>query len=273
MKVTVLGSSSALPTSQRYPSAHVLNAHERLFLVDCGEGTQMQLRKCNIKIGRINNIFISHLHGDHVFGLYGLLSTFNLMGRTSTIRLHAPANYDLMLRSHLSDFDINLNYQIEFVPLKNGGQSPVYEDKHVSVTSFPLKHRVEAFGFVFREKPADRNIIKEKIEEFSIPSCMIPGIKKGRDFVTSDGKVIKNKDITVPPPEPLSYAYCSDTMYFAGLSSFVKNVDLLYHEATFDASMTKLARKVMHSTTLDAAKTALKANAKALMIGHFSARY
>lgn len=273
MKVTVLGSSSALPTSQRYPSAHVLTAHGRMFLIDCGEGTQMQLRKCSIRFGRINDIFISHLHGDHVFGLYGLLSTFNLMGRTNPIRLHAPANYDLLLRSHLSDFDIHLNFEIVFVPLQGNDPAIVYEDKHLTVAAFPLKHRIQAYGFVFREKPADRNIIKEKIEEYSIPSYRIPGIKKGQDFVNDEGMVIKNDEITVPPPQPLSYAYCSDTMYFARLSSFVKSVDLLYHEATFDGSMEKLARKVMHSTTLDAAKTALKANAGTLMIGHFSARY
>lgn len=273
MKVTVLGSSSALPTSQRYPSAHVLTAHGRMFLIDCGEGTQMQLRKCSIRFGRINDIFISHLHGDHVFGLYGLLSTFNLMGRTNPIRLHAPANYDLLLRSHLSDFDIHLNFEIVFVPLQGNDPAIVYEDKHLTVVAFPLKHRIQAYGFVFREKPADRNIIKEKIEEYSIPSYRIPGIKKGQDFVNDEGMVIKNDEITVPPPKPLSYAYCSDTMYFARLSSFVKSVDLLYHEATFDGSMEKLARKVMHSTTLDAAKTALKANAGTLMIGHFSARY
>lgn len=273
MKVTVLGSSSALPTSQRYPSAHVLTAHGRMFLIDCGEGTQMQLRKCSIRFGRINDIFISHLHGDHVFGLYGLLSTFNLMGRTNPIRLHAPANYDLLLRSHLSDFDIHLNFEIVFVPLQGNDPAIVYEDKHLTVVAFPLKHRIQAYGFVFREKPADRNIIKEKIEEYSIPSYRIPGIKKGQDFVNDEGMVIKNDEITVPPPQPLSYAYCSDTMYFARLSSFVKSVDLLYHEATFDGSMEKLARKVMHSTTLDAAKTALKANAGTLMIGHFSARY
>jgi len=273
MKVTVLGSSSALPTSQRYPSAHVLTAHGRMFLIDCGEGTQMQLRKCSIRFGRINDIFISHLHGDHVFGLYGLLSTFNLMGRTNPIRLHAPANYDLLLRSHLSDFDIHLNFEIVFVPLQGNDPAIVYEDKHLTVAAFPLKHRIQAYGFVFREKPADSNIIKEKIEEYSIPSYRIPGIKKGQDFVNDEGMVIKNDEITVPPPKPLSYAYCSDTMYFARLSSFVKSVDLLYHEATFDGSMEKLARKVMHSTTLDAAKTALKANAGTLMIGHFSARY
>ncbi len=273
MKLTVLGSSSALPTLKRFPSAHVLNAHERLFLIDCGEGTQMQLRKCRIRFGKINNIFISHLHGDHIFGLYGLLSTFNLMGRENTLSLYAPENYLPMLNSHLSDFDINLNYEIDFVPLRGKDPVKIYEDKHLTVTSFPLKHRIEAFGFLFREKPADRNIIKEYITKYSIPTSSIPGIKKGQDFVTEDGLVIKNEVITIPPAEPLSYAYCSDTMPFSRLSAFVNGVDLLYHEATFDGSLSKLAKQVRHSTTLDAAKTALKAGAGTLMIGHFSARY
>lgn len=273
MKLTVLGSSSALPTSKRFPSAHVLNAHERLFLIDCGEGTQMQLRKCRIRFGKINNIFISHLHGDHIFGLYGMLSTFNLMGRENTLSLYAPENYLPMLNSHLSDFDMNLSYKIDFVPLKGKAPVKIYEDKYLTVTSFPLKHRIEAFGFLFREKPADRNIIKECITKYSIPTSGIPGIKKGQDFVTEDGIVIKNEEITISPPDPLSYAYCSDTMPFSRLSAFVKGVDLLYHEATFDGSLSKLAKQVMHSTTLDAARTAAKAGAGTLMIGHFSARY
>jgi ribonuclease Z len=273
MKLTVLGSSSALPTSGRYPSAHVLNAHERLFLIDCGEGTQMQLRKCKIKFGKINNIFISHLHGDHIFGLYGLLSTFNLMGRENPVHLYAPENYDMMLNSHLRDFDINLNFKIEFTPLKSKDPIQIYDDKYISVTSFPLKHRIEAFGFLFREKNADRNIIKEYIEKYKIPVVKIPAIKKGEDFVTGDGVIIKNEELTTSPPEPLSYAYCSDTMYFNRLAGFVKGVTLLYHEATFDKAMAALAKTVKHSTTIDAAKTALAADAKSLLIGHFSARY
>jgi ribonuclease Z len=273
MKLTVLGSSSALPTSKRYPSAHVLNAHERLFLIDCGEGTQMQLRKCRIKFGKINNIFISHLHGDHVFGLYGLLSTFNLMGRENALNLYAPENYFPMLLSHLRDFDINLNFEIDFVPLRGNDPIKIYDDKYLTVTSFPLMHRIEAYGFLFREKPADRNIIKDCIVKYSIPTSRIPAIKKGQDFITNEGLVIKNEEITISPSEPLSYAYCSDTMSFSRLSEYVKGVDLLYHEATFDGSMSELAKTVKHSTTLDAAKTALKAGAKTLMIGHFSARY
>lgn len=273
MKLTVLGSSSALPTSKRFPSAHVLNAHERLFLIDCGEGTQMQLRKCRIRFGKINNIFISHLHGDHIFGLYGLLSTFNLMGRENTLNLYAPENYLPMLNSHLSDFEMNLNYEIYFVPLRFKHSIQIYEDKYLTVTSFPLKHRIEAFGFLFREKQADRNIVKEFITKYSIPTSRIPGIKKGQDFVTEEGVVIKNEEITISPPDPLSYAYCSDTMPFTSLPAFVRGVDLLYHEATFDGSLSKLAKQVRHSTTLDAAKTALKARVGTLMIGHFSARY
>lgn len=273
MKLTILGSSSALPTSERYPSAHVLNVHERLFLIDCGEGTQMQLRRCRIRISKINNIFISHLHGDHVFGLYGLLSTFNLMGRKSPVHIYAPANYQSMLNGHLRDFDINLNFSIDFTPLKGKDPVKIFEDKYITVTSFPLKHRVEAYGFLFREKPSDRNIIKEFIDKYEIPTVRIPAIKKGQDFVTRDGKLIKNEEITRPPAEPLSYAYCSDTAHFSRLASFVKDVSLLYHEATFDKSLTELARITCHSTTEEAAKTAKEAGAKALIIGHFSARY
>ena len=273
MKLTILGSSSALPTSGRYPSAHVLSAHERLFLIDCGEGTQMQLRKTRIRFAKINHIFISHLHGDHVFGLYGLLSTFSLMGRKNPIHLYAPENYDKILKSHLSDFDINLSFEIDFIPLSAKVPVKILDDKYLTVTSFPLKHRVPAFGFLFREKQSERNIIKECIDKYQIPLVRIPAIKKGEDFITSDGNIIKNENITLPPPKPLSYAYCSDTKYFKRLASFVKGVSLLYHEATFDKTKDDLAEMTGHSTTLDAAKTALDANVGTLIIGHFSARY
>jgi ribonuclease Z len=273
MKLTILGSSSALPTSERYPSAHVLNAHERLFLIDCGEGTQMQLRKNRFRFSKINHIFISHLHGDHVFGLYGLLSTFSLMGRKAPVNLYAPENYKSILNSHLNDFDIHLSYDIDFIPLNGKDPVQILDDKYITVTSFPLHHRVPAFGFIFREKPSDRNIIKEKIEQYKISPARIPAIKKGEDFVTSDGITVKNEEITVPPPMPLSYAYCSDTKYFKRLASFVKGVTLLYHEATFDKTLDQLAATTGHSTTLDAAKTAQNAGVGGLIIGHFSARY
>ncbi|HUX58050.1 MAG TPA: ribonuclease Z [Bacteroidales bacterium] len=273
MKLTILGTSSALPTSERYPSAHVLNAHERLFLIDCGEGTQMQLRKYRIRFAKINHIFISHLHGDHVFGLYGLLSSFSLMGRKDPVHLYAPANYLEMLHSHLNDFDIHLSFEIDFIPLSGKDPVKILDDKYITVTSFPLLHRIPTFGFLFREKKSERNVIKECITKYQIPIVRIPAIKKGEDYLTQDGVVIKNEDITLPPSEPVSYAYCSDTKYFKQLASYVKNVSLLYHEATFDKSMKDLAVITGHSTSLDAAKTALDANVGKLLIGHFSSRY
>ena len=273
MKLTILGSSSALPTSERYPSAHVLNVHERLYLIDCGEGTQMQLRKNKIRFAKINHVFISHIHGDHVFGLYGLLSTFNLMGRTLPLHLYAPGNYHLMMMSHLNDFDIHLNFNIDFTSL--GGKDPVkiLDDKYLTVTSFPLEHRVPSFGFLFREKVSDRNILKESIEKYKIPALRIPAIKKGADFITESGELIRNEEITAPGPEPLSYAYCSDTRYFKRLASFVRDVKLLYHEATFEDSLYDLAETTGHSTSSGAAKCALEAGAGTLIIGHFSARH
>jgi len=273
MKVTILGSSSALPTSERYPSAHVLTAHERLFLIDCGEGTQLQMRKTHTRFSKINHIFISHIHGDHVFGLYGLLSTLSLMGRKSTLHLYAPERFEAILRSHLDDFDIKLSFDIDFVQLSGNDPVKILDDKYLTVTSFPLQHRIPCYGFLFREKTADRNIIKEAIARYNIPTVRIPAIKKGEDFVTADGIVIKNEDLTFPPPEPLSYAYCSDTKYFKRLASFVKGVKLLYHEATFDQSKGDLAMMTGHSTTKDAARTASEAEAGALLIGHFSGRY
>jgi len=191
MKLTVLGSSSALPTSERFSSAHVLNAHERLFLIDCGEGTQIQLRKNRIRFSRINHVFISHLHGDHIFGLYGLLSTLSLMGRKSPLRLYAPESYDSILLTHLKDFDIHLSYEIDFVPLKSKDPLIILDEKYLTVTSFPLKHRVQSFGFLFREKNRERNIIKGIIEELGIPVERIPAIKRGEDFLTPEGLVIR----------------------------------------------------------------------------------
>jgi ribonuclease Z len=273
MNLTILGSSSALPTSERNPSAHVLSAHERIFLIDCGEGTQSQIRKHRIRLGKINHIFISHLHGDHVFGLYGLLSTLSLVGRKQPLHLYAPANYKEMLQSHLADFDIHLNFEIEFVALSGKDPVLVLDDKYLTVTSFPLDHRIPAFGFLFREKEGYRKIIKESIEKYKIPVARMLQVKKGADLISEDGTVIPNSELTLPPQPVRSVAYCSDTRYFKRLPTFVKNADLLYHEATFDAAMSDLAKKTGHSTSEDAARVAKEAKVGALIIGHFSARY
>lgn len=273
MKLTILGSSSALPTSERNPSAHVLKSHERFYLIDCGEGTQLQIRKNRIGFRKINHIFISHLHGDHIFGLYGLLSTLSLMGRESPLYIYAPESYNHILESHLQDFDIRLNFEINFVELKGNDPVKILDDKYLTVITFPLQHRIPSFGFLFREKPAERNILKESITKYNIPVAMIRDIKRGADFITEDGSVIKNEDLTLPPPHQCSYAYCSDTSYFSRLSSFVKGVDVLYHEATFDAERKKLAGITGHSTTIDAATVAAEAGVGNLIIGHFSSRY
>ncbi|MGM0464514.1 MAG: ribonuclease Z [Bacteroidota bacterium] len=272
-ELTILGSSSALPTSQRYPSAHVLNAHERFFLIDCGEGTQMQLRKYKIKYGKIHHIFISHLHGDHIFGLYGLLSSLNLTGRLSPLRIYAPAGYREILYSHLSDFDIHLNFDIDFTPLSGKDPVKLFENKGIKIFSLPLQHRVPAFGFLFREKEKERNIIREAIKKYKIPLSEIHKIKKGADFYTAGGQCIPNSEITRDPPHPRSFAYCSDTSYFPRMAEFVKNVDLLYHEATFASDRLDLAVRTGHSTAAQAARVALDAGAGRLVIGHFSARY
>ena len=273
MKLTILGSSSALPTSERNPSAHALNVHERSYLIDCGEGTQLQLRRNRISFTKINHIFISHLHGDHVFGIYGLLSTMSLMGRKLPLHIYAPGNYDIILNSHLNDFQLELGFEIKFTSLKGKDPEIILDNKHLTVTSFPLVHRIPSFGFLFREKQKDRNIIKECIDKYNIPIFRIPAIKKGEDFLTSDGEIIKNEVLTLQPAPPVSYAYCSDTRYFARLSSFVKGVTALYHEATFAADNQKLAKTTFHSTTHDAATTAKNAEAQTLIIGHFSSRY
>jgi len=272
-RLTILGTSSALPTSDRYPSAHVLNVHERLFLIDCGEGTQMQMRRYKLRFSKINHIFISHLHGDHLFGLYGLLSSLNLMGRKQPLNIYAPAPFEELITRHLSDFDIHLGYELKISHLKGKTPRMILNDKRVIVTSFPLKHRVAAFGFLFREKENDRKIVKEKISEHKLTISEIALLKRGEDIQRDNGELISNSDVTADPPAPRSYAYCSDTSYFKKLATYVKGVDLLYHEATFSHDLLALARQTGHSTAVQAAMTARDAEAGRLIIGHFSARY
>jgi len=273
LRLTILGTSSALPTSDRYPTAHVLNVHERLFLIDCGEGTQMQMRRYRIRFGRINHIFISHLHGDHFFGLYPLLSTFNLMGRKTPMHVYAPAPSEELITRHLKDFDINLAYELVVHTLSGKTLRPVLDDKRVEVFSFPLKHRVKSYGFLFREKTPDRNIIRDKIAEFNLTIAEIARLKKGEDVIREGGEVIMAVEVTLKPRKPVSYAFCSDTGWFPKLATYVRGVDLLYHEATFSDESEALAARTGHSTARHAATVALDAGAGRLILGHFSARY
>jgi ribonuclease Z len=272
-RVTILGSSSALPTSERFPTAHLLNVNERFFLIDCGEGTQMQLRKYRIRLGKIHHIFISHLHGDHVFGIFGLLSTFSLLGREEPLHVFGPAGLEEMVLTHLKFFQNDLGYELYFHRIQCRRQALVYEDRHISVQSLPMIHRIPTCGFLFREKARERNILKEKIREYNIPVKDIVKIKKGADFTLPDGTSIPNAVLSVPPPAPRSYAYCSDTRPNRDNLALLKGVDLFYHEATFAQEDASLAHETYHSTARQAAEMAASAGVGRLLIGHFSSRY
>lgn len=271
--MTVLGSSSALPTSKRYPSAHVLNVHEHFFLIDCGEGTQLQLRKFKFRFAKINHIFISHLHGDHVFGLPGLLSTFNLLGRKPELFIYGHADLKQYLDCFFNQFGNDMLFKIRFIPVKTNRQCIIFENKKVAVESIPLRHRIPTTGFLFREKEKDRNIRKDVIKKYDMNIKDIVCIKKGEDYITGDGRTVPNRELTIQPFKSRSFAYCSDTLFHKRLADRIKNVDLLYHEATFLEKDKKLAKLTMHSTVSQAASIAKLANAGKLLIGHFSSRY
>jgi ribonuclease Z len=271
--LTILGSSSALPTSNRFLTAQILNVNERFFLIDCGEGTQIQLRRCKIPFGKVNHIFISHLHGDHVFGLPGLLSTFNLLGRVTDLHIYAHKNLKQILNQFLGQFYTNLGYNLIYHTLNEEEFSVIYEDKTMEVFSFPLKHRIPCWGFLFREKQKMRNISKEAISFYNIPVKEIVNIKNGADFINNDGEVIPNNKITKEPHSSKSFVYMSDTEFLPDIASKIQNVDLLYHESTFLKEDIELAHSTGHSTSIEAAKMASLTNAKKLVIGHFSTRY
>jgi ribonuclease Z len=273
-QLTVLGTSSALPTSNRYPTAQVLNVLGRFFLIDCGEGTQTQMRKYKIGFSKINHIFISHLHGDHIFGLIGLISTFALIGRSNDLHIYSHSELQKFLSDQIHFFYADeLPFKIIYHPLNFKKEQKIYEDKAVTIYSFPLVHRISTCGFRFEEKTQLPNLIAEKIEEYQIPIRERQRIKEGGDFLTSDGRIIPNSELTKNKRQPRSFAFCSDTRYDESYISSVKNVDLLYHEATFAENNKDLAESTFHSTGKDAATVALKAQAKQLIIGHFSARY
>lgn len=273
-QLTILGTSSALPTSNRYPTAQVLHVLGRFFLIDCGEGTQTQMRKYQINLFKINHIFISHLHGDHIFGLIGLISTMMLLGRTKDLHLYAHSEIQKFLTSQINFLYFEgISFKIIYHPLNFKKEQKIFDDPKVSVYSFPLTHRIPTCGFRFEEKPPLPNLIASKIEEYQIPIRDRQRIKEGGDFTTSDGKRIPHAELTKSTHKPRSYAFCSDTRFDESYIGSVRNVDLLYHEATFASENKDLAQTTYHSTGEDAANVALKAGVGKLIIGHFSARY
>ncbi|MBI4649097.1 MAG: ribonuclease Z [Bacteroidia bacterium] len=271
--LTILGSSSALPTSKRFPTAQILNLHEHFFLIDCGEGAQIQLRRQKIKLSKINHIFISHLHGDHYYGLFGLISSFSLLGRKNDLHIFCPQNLDILLNTQFSHTGHPLSFNIIYHFISSNIPELIYEDKHITINTLPMKHRIPAYGFLFREKTKLKNIIKCKIEEYKIPIPEIIKIKQGYDFIASTGEIIPNQKLTIEPPEQRSYAYCSDTKFNEEIITLIKNADLLYHEATFAGDKADEAEITYHSTAIQAATIASMANVKKRLIGHFSARY
>lgn len=271
-ELTILGCSSATPTSTRNPSAQLLNIAERFFLIDCGEATQIQLRRYKIKFQKINHIFISHLHGDHYLGLMGLLSSMHLLGRTNELHLYCPPELQEIIEIQLKHSQTYLKYKIVYHPHRYITNDLIFEDKKVEVRTIVLNHRIPCCGFIFKEKPVLSNISKDTIEEYQIPVEEIAAIKAGADFITKEGSRISNAQL-VTRYEPRSYAYCSDTCYDERILETIKGVNLLYHEATFMNEMLDRAKETYHSTTIQAATIAQKAQVKQLMIGHYSARY
>ena len=271
-ELTILGCGGAIPTLERKPTSQYLNIQDRHFLIDCGEGTQIQLRKFNCKFSKINHIFISHLHGDHFLGIFGYLSSLNLLGRSNDIHIYAPENLNNLLEVHNSVSGKNFNFNIVFHPLNFSKLKRIYNDKIMEVFSFPVKHSVPTCGFLFKEKSTDRRMIKEKIKELDLN---IESIKKFKNSENCEvnGVLINYNDVTTQGNQPRTYAYCADSQYDENIISYLENVDLIYHESTFLESKMDKAIKTKHSTAKQAATIALKANAKQLIIGHFSARY
>ena len=271
--LTILGSSSALPTTLRYPTAQVLNAFERFFLIDCGEGTQVQLRRYKIKFSRLNRILISHLHGDHVLGLIGLISTFNLLGRKTPLHIYAHSELEKLIRFQIEFFKMDLSYDLVFHPLNFKRSQLVYEDEKIVVTSFPLKHRIPTCGFLFKEKPALPNLKKEMIQKYDIPISEMVAIKNGSDLHLENGTIIPNDQLTTPAKPARSYAFVTDTLPQPQIAELIQDVDVLYHEATFPEERAEWAQNTFHCTGKQAGEIARLANAKKLLLGHFSARY
>lgn len=272
-EVTILGSSSATPIYNRNPTSQALNINDRLYLIDCGEGTQQQMLRFGVKASRIDNIFISHLHGDHYLGLVGLLSSLHLNGRKKTLNLFAPAPLKEIIELQLKYSETELQYTINYIFTDAGKPAVIFENQDITVETIPLDHRIPTTGFLFKQKKRNRKLIKEKAEELNIPIEYFTAIKKGNDYTAPDGTVYKNDTLTTSPEPPKSYAYCSDTIYNGQYFKQINGVDLLYHESTFLHDMLERAQSTFHTTALQAGQVARATGAKKLALGHFSARY
>lgn len=272
-RVHILGCGSALPTMRHFASSQVVEIRGKQMMIDCGEGTQIQLRRSRIRFTKLSHVFISHLHGDHCFGLIGMISTFGMLGRTATLHVHAPAELEPMLRSQMQMFCFGLEYDVEFHPVDTLKHQIVFEDRSVEVWSLPLEHRVPCCGYLFKEKPTLPHIRRDMIDCYDIPLSQIGNIKAGADYITPDGSVVPNIRLVTPADPPRSYAYCSDTRYMPRLHELLMGVNLLYHEATYGEDSIGRARQYYHSTAAEAARVALEAKADRLLLGHYSARY
>jgi ribonuclease Z len=273
MDVHILGCGSALPTTRHFATSQVVNVREKLYMIDCGEGTQMQLRRSKLKFTRLNHIFISHLHGDHCFGLPGLISTFGMLGRTADLHIYAHPELERLLAPQLEFFCKGMSYEVKFHPINPQRQEVIYEDRSLTVTTLPLQHRVPTCGFLFSEKPTPDHIRRDMIDFYGIPSYELNRIKNGADYTLPDGTVVPHARLTTPAAPPRRYAYCSDTRPIPALTETLRGVDLLFHEATFMEQDAARAAETFHTTARQAARIAREAEVKRLLIGHFSARY
>lgn len=272
--LTILGYNSAIPTVKSAPTAQFLEMEERCFLIDCGEGTQVQLRKAKAKFSKINHIFISHLHGDHVFGLPGLISSFRLLGRETPLHVYGPKGIKEMMETIFRITETHQGFEVVFHELSSKKSEKVYEDNRVEVFTIPLDHRIYCNGYLFKEKPKERHLNMQEISKYpEIEICDYHNLKRGKDIQLSDGYILKNENLTKPAEPSVSYAFCSDTRYLESIIPIIKNVDVLYHESTFLHDLKKMADYTGHTTALEAAKIARKANVKKLILGHFSNRY
>ncbi len=272
-EVLVLGNSSATPMYDRHPTSQLINYNEQYFLIDCGEGTQMQMSKYGVKSNKIGHIFISHLHGDHYLGLVGLLSSMHLVGRKSDLHLYGPVGLDEILQIQFKYSDTQIRYQIIFHPTNPDTGEVIFENNSMRVSSFPLTHRIPCTGFRFDELPRPRSLRIDEVLRREIPKVYYPMLKRGVDYQALDGTVHRAEELTNPAPASRSYAFCSDTVRTENYLPYVQEVDLMYHEATFLHELQDRAKETFHTTSLEAAEIALETGAKKLLLGHYSARY